>query len=498
MTLRQKTKEALLWGAGFRVIRDVTQFAIMLVLVRLLTPTDYGRYGLLTSVIGFLGLFSARTFLAHIVQVRGDQEVHAQDHFTAGAAIQASLFVGANLLGVVLRFSDSYRPIAGLLHVASLIFLVELPGELDSKLIERGLEFRRLRTLNAAGVVLTAALALSLAVSGAGVYALVVPPLVISIPFAVDLFCRARFRPTWAFARQRYRPALDFGLARLASGVMNGVRDLVQSGLIVRLLSYATLGFYGRAVGLGNVVCSSVTSQFVGNVYPVLTRQEASSPAFRRASGLMLRGVAWIAVPIALVLSLHAAPVVHTLYGGKWDAVVPLLPAAMLENAVRAVAFTLYFVLLGALQHRRCLIQDALMLLLVLGALAVGLPGGPGRYLLLLAAAEAVGGALMLAWLLRDRTLEPRDLVAAFVPPVLAGAIGYAAYRAVAVAAAPGPVLLGAALTGTSFLLAYGLALRVGFPTKLAEMLHFLPGGGTVARMLRMGDRSVTTPDGNA
>lgn len=486
MNLRQKAREALLWGAGFRILRDLTQFGLMLVLVRLLSPEDYGRYGLVTSIIGFAGLLSARTFLAHILQVQRDEEVRAQDHFTAGLMLQGALFLATNLLALGLRLSDTYRPVSSLLHVASLIFLVELPGEFHSKIIERGMDFRRLRLLNIAGIGLSAACALVLAVAGAGVYALVIPPLLLPVPFGIDLFLRSRFRPTLTFDRHRYLPAWRFGLARAASGGMNGTRDLAQSSLLVRFFGYGALGLFGRAVGVGNVACASLAWQFVSYVYPLLSRQEPASPTFRRGGDLLLRGVLWFALPMVVGLGLHASAVVRILYGERWLAVVPLLPAALFENAVRAGAMTCYMILLAANRYRHCLAQDALMLVLALVALAVARAGGAARYLVMLGSAEALGGMLMLTWALRQRLLSAGGLVTAFVPATVGVAAGLLAALGVRAAAPALPEFAAIATTGTAFAALYLLAIRLCFRGQLAELLAYVPGGSAACRLLAL------------
>jgi hypothetical protein len=52
----------LLWGGGFMLLRDVPQFAVMLILVRLLSPADYGTAALAQAVICVVSVVSFTTF----------------------------------------------------------------------------------------------------------------------------------------------------------------------------------------------------------------------------------------------------------------------------------------------------------------------------------------------------------------------------------------------------------------------------------------------------
>ena len=152
-TLAEKAKLSVLWNTGFNLFRDALQFCVMLVLVRLLDPSAYGQFGMASSVIGFISVFAVQNFIAHTIQVRNDEDVHYQDHFTAGAFIQIGLFFVANFIAFILRFIDSYATISPLVHLLSLTFLLEWPCELRRKMLERTLDWKRLRTLHGFGII---------------------------------------------------------------------------------------------------------------------------------------------------------------------------------------------------------------------------------------------------------------------------------------------------------------------------------------------------------
>ena len=48
-SLARKAVAGVLWNTGLNVFRDVVQFGVMLVLVRLLAPEIYGQFGLVIA-----------------------------------------------------------------------------------------------------------------------------------------------------------------------------------------------------------------------------------------------------------------------------------------------------------------------------------------------------------------------------------------------------------------------------------------------------------------
>ncbi len=168
----------------------------MLVLVRLVAPDAYGQFGLVSSMIGFLHVFSFEPFLTYTIQVRRDEEVHYQEHFTAGALFQIGLFVCTHLTAYVLRHIESYATVAPVLHVMSVVWLLDWPSTLRIKMFERALDWRRLRLLHALGLGSAAVCAIGLAWAEAGLYALCLPGLLKRVVFLTDLLVFCRWRPT--------------------------------------------------------------------------------------------------------------------------------------------------------------------------------------------------------------------------------------------------------------------------------------------------------------
>ena len=114
-SLGDRARSAVLWNTGFNLFRQGLQFAVMLVLVRLLDPAAYGQLALTTSIIGFVALLSFNNFLAHSLQPRSDAEVDFQLHFTAGFAFQITAFVVGNLVALIVRAVPAYAETAPLI-----------------------------------------------------------------------------------------------------------------------------------------------------------------------------------------------------------------------------------------------------------------------------------------------------------------------------------------------------------------------------------------------
>lgn len=486
--LSARARSAVVWNTAFNLFRDVLQFLTMLVLVRLLQPESYGEFALTTSVIGFLSILSLNNFIAHVLQVQSSDEIHLQDHFTAGAVIQVALFGLTNLFAAALWWSQKYAQVAPLVHVMSVTFLLEWPCEIRRKMLERELDWRRLRLLHAIGLLGGAGLALVLALAGAGTYALLLPGLLSTLPFIYDLFICIRWRPTWAWSLERYRPAMRFGLSRIGSGVAVSGRTLVESAVLSVALNFAGLGIYSRAYGLAQLFCAKFASQLTYAIYPLLPRIGTGGGDGGRVGDLVLRLIAWGAVPIAVVLGVLAVPIVRVVYGSGWESVAPLLPWAVTLAVLLALSQTANQLLLARQQARLCVASDSLFLVGTVIALAIALPHGAVAYLGALAGVQVALLILLGWWLLLHQAATAAGVRDATVPPMLAAAVAGCVVLLLVPESlvgtrndrSPGQ----AVCWGGIFAVLYVIGLRLTFLRQLEALVRHFPGRAIIGRAL--------------
>ena len=490
MSLAHHAKSAVLWNASFNLLREVLlRVGSIVIFRRLLDPADYGVFDFVNSVVGFLGLFAFNNFVAHTVQVREEKEVHWQAHFTAGGFFQLAMCGVVNLVAFALRWWPQFAEFAPYLHAMSLLFLFDWPCEFRRKMLERAFDWPRLRVLHALALGVAFLVQLNLALAGGHAYALLLPVFVMSLPFAYDLFVRVRWRPDWSWSWKDYQPAWRFGWTRVASGVAFSGRRLVERGVIVAVLGKSQLGILGGALGLAQVICQGFAEQLLAAIYPVLTRVSAESQNLARVNALVLRIVVWVTVPLAVVASALAGPLLLAAYGVKWAETIPLLPPAMLAGVAIAVGQAANNLLLAQNKLRECLIADGLVLVGTVATLWLLLPLGLKNYLFGVAASQFVVLVLMLVWLVRGNLLKWNGVAAAFWPSLLAAALAYLGCEGLVKISGADAARFGVAgVYGMVFALSYLMVLRVGFRKQLVELLAYVPQSKVIRRVLWLGE----------
>jgi O-antigen/teichoic acid export membrane protein len=350
-------------------------------------------------------------------------------------------------------------------------------GGFRYRMLERQLDWQRLKMLQGVGMVCTTLIVVVLALAGAGVTALLAGQSIKYLPAIIDLLVVERWRPTWEFSWRHYRPAFVFGLNRIGSETVLKGRTMVEANWLVLLAGLPMLGFLNRAVSLSQITAGQFSTLVAQSIYPLLTRIEPGSPRFREASWLLLHGTAWVMIPIATLLGILAGPVVGTLFGDNWQESARLLPWTLVTMTVVALGQTAYSLLLASCRQAKCMVYDlarlaGVVIVLALWPLHHSLP----TYLAHLAAVELLLIVGLYGWLIQAQATTPAAVASSLAAPVLGSAVAGLVVRF----GMPEPQSASlwsvpAFLTGCVFGVTYLLLLRVLFPRSLVRLLAVAP-----------------------
>jgi O-antigen/teichoic acid export membrane protein len=371
---RQRLIAGLTWNIVYQAFEVALSFGAMLLLVRIIPPRDYGRAAAVVGILGMLNTFNAHVFYEQAIQLPEGETPDWSQHWTFGFYVQTALSIACHLVAGVCWTIPAYRPVAKLLHLAAFGVWFDVANKLGVVMLRRELNFERLKIVAGCGMFARLAATVALGMAGAGAYAIVFGGNVISsLPFAIDLLFVRGWRPNSGWWRrfdwQRYRDASRFGMQRIATGLVGGVRDGLEAAILPGTLGFASIGLINRAQALYGTTVGRLGIVFADTVYPFLPREKHNKERYASHATLYLQVMSFIAVPGALFIGRHGPLLSRVLYGSKWVAADPLIwPAASI--ALGLVAFGIASeILLAAGSLRVCLTLDFVAAASVLPAL---------------------------------------------------------------------------------------------------------------------------------
>src|SRR4051812_20435380 len=172
---RGRVLRGLAWKGGSNLARQLLRLVVTAVLARLLTPHDYGVAGMVIVFAALVEIFGDLALGAALVQRSKFTDTDRSTAFWVSIAAGATFTVlGVALAGPLAAFygTPQVRP---LFMVMSLSFLITAVGSTQASLLVRDMNFCGLELRLTAGAFVGAAVAILLALRGAGPWALIAP-----------------------------------------------------------------------------------------------------------------------------------------------------------------------------------------------------------------------------------------------------------------------------------------------------------------------------------
>ena len=326
MDLKNQVISGLRWSAGVRILSQSFTWAVTLIVVRLLTPADYGLLAMAMIFVGLLSRFAELGLGPAVVQ-RPEIDTHLlRKAFGLILLIHASLslllFLAAPMISA---FMDEPRLIP-LVRVLSALFLVAAFQVVPEALLQRRLEFRRQSLNDFWSVIVGSIVILAAALAGWGVWALVLGTFTTQLGKSIGLNRIAPF-PHWPdFSLRGTRQLLVFG------GNLTGSLFLwfifMQADVFIagKWLGKEVLGYYAVAMHLASLPNQRLAGIINQIAFPAFSRMQHD---LRQVTSVLLTGLrvlAFVSFPMLWGISSVAPEAVAVVFGPKWtQATFPLL-----------------------------------------------------------------------------------------------------------------------------------------------------------------------------
>jgi O-antigen/teichoic acid export membrane protein len=397
-TLTGKASRALGWSFGSTLLTKLSLFGIGLMLARLLGPHEFGTYAVAYVALLALLQFNELGVSLAIVRWPGEPAEIVPTVATISLLGSAVIYVGCFFAAPAYASSMGAPAATNVVRVLALAVLVDGFTNTPAALLQRGFRQGQRTLADQVNIWLGTSITVALAWSGDGAMSLAIGRLVGGAAGAILLLAFAPESLRFGFNPAKARPLLRFGLPLAGVNILAFAVGSVNQVIVGHLLGPVKLGFYVLALNLASWPIG-MFSQPVRTVgLAMFSRLQHDSAAMRTtflsAAGLLCA----IALPVCLLISGAAAPLVSFVYGTRWvPASQPLVWLALL-SAVQVV-FLLTYDFFAAAARSRFLLKTqvvwiaALVPALIVGSRADGIYGAS-------VAETAVAASCVLPWYL--------------------------------------------------------------------------------------------------
>ena len=335
-----RSARGVAWTVTGSWVGQVLRTAALIVLARLLTPTDYGLVAEVSVLTGFLGTFAALGLSEATLQAPRLTHAQASTLFWLNTAAGAllSLVVAAAAPLVAAFYGEP--ALTGITVALSVSFLLSGLAVQHSALLLRQLRFRAAALRELAVVVVQIAVTLGGALVGWGYWSLVAGSLAGGVALVVAVWLAVPWRPGLPSRGADVRTMISFGGGVSTFRLLDYLATNMDNLVIGRFLGAAPLGLYSRAYNLLTLPLSRIHEPVANVVRPTMAALWTDPVRYRSYYLRALSGLCYLALPLVVVLAVLGRPVVLVMLGSEWEQSAVVFRLLAVVGVLQVVGYT--------------------------------------------------------------------------------------------------------------------------------------------------------------
>ncbi|MFK8016062.1 MAG: lipopolysaccharide biosynthesis protein [Gammaproteobacteria bacterium] len=334
-SLRSQTARGVAWMMLLKLAIRSLSFVSTLILVRLLSPEDFGLVAMAMVFIAIMDVFTWFSFDVVLIQKQTAERVHYDTAWTFNAIFKT--VSGLVLLAIALPAAHYYGEprvsvLIAVLAVAQCISGFENIGIVNfRKNMQFDREFRFMFLCKVAGFAVTVPLAFLLQ----NYWALIAGQVASKVFAVVASYVMDDYRPRFSLAARH--ELFDFSKWLMLGNIFFSIRLHVTELVVGKVSGARDLGLFNVSLELSNTPTTELVAPINRAVFPAYAKVSDNLASLRSGYLSVIAVIALIAMPAGLGIAATAELLVPVALGDQWLAAIPLFTILAVNGVLNAL-----------------------------------------------------------------------------------------------------------------------------------------------------------------
>ncbi|MBQ7270430.1 MAG: lipopolysaccharide biosynthesis protein [Campylobacter sp.] len=321
----QKTKFGILWNAFEKFGVQGLGFVFNVILARILSPNDYGLFALLIVFVSFCHVFVESGFTRALIQKQDRSEIDFSTAFIFNIAVAVVAYI---ILFIASPFIADFYDKPELENLAKVLFLLVILYSLNIVQIAKfqiDVNFKKIALINLVALIISGVVGIALAMSGFGVWALVLQLLLKQCIVIAMSWYYSQWRPRAEFSKVSFDRLFGFGIKLSLVGFIAMILANIYNLFIAKIYDTHQLGLYHQSEVVPTAVFGAVTSAIATATFPLLSALQNDKSELVRIFKRLIKITSLLTIPVMVGLAVISENFILVFLTDKWIAAAPLL-----------------------------------------------------------------------------------------------------------------------------------------------------------------------------
>ncbi|WP_341200553.1 lipopolysaccharide biosynthesis protein [Croceibacter atlanticus] len=334
---KKNTVSGIKWTLLNQIISQTITFVLSLVLMRLITPKEFGLLGMITVFSGFLSVFKDFGFGSSLIQKKNLKNIDVNTIYWTTVAIGALLTTTLILFAPLIANYYNELKLFDLTLALSSVFLLQSFSSVQLSLAKKEMKFKLIFKVNTVSVLIASILSLVLAYLDFGVWALVFQQVIGTLLISIGFYIFSNYKPSFIWSLNILKSHLKFSLPLVGRGSINYWSRNADNFFIGKFMGAELLGIYTRSYAVMMMPVSRISGVLSSVLFPSLSLIQDDLKRINKIFLKVTKTIAFITFPLMLILLLGAKDFVVSLFGENWLKMIPVLQILSIIGAIQSL-----------------------------------------------------------------------------------------------------------------------------------------------------------------
>lgn len=324
--LKKAVVSGTIWKFSERMLAQLVNFIVSIVLARLLMPSDYGIIVLVSVFITIGDKIVISGFATSLIQKKDADNVDFSTvlyfSMTVATILYALIFYMAPWIAAF--YNDFDRDVLiKVLRILGLNFFILSLNSVQHAYVSKTMQFKRYFWSVLGGTLVSAFVGLRMAYADYGVWALVGQNLSLVITDTLILWFTVKWRPIGVFSLSRLKILFSFGYKIFLASIIKTIYNDLRSLLIGKFYSPSDLAFYNRGQTLPQLIDTNVVGTIDSVLFPALSKLQDTPERIKSMLRRSIRVSSFVLMPLLVGIAAVSDSFILILLTEKWLGCVP-------------------------------------------------------------------------------------------------------------------------------------------------------------------------------
>lgn len=340
MSIKSELTKGVFWIALAKYSGIFISLGITAILARHVSPAAFGTMAIASVIMTFLDIFSDMGLGVAIVQFKDLTSKQTRSLFTISVGLAVSL--SAMLFASSSLISSYYKDpvLTDIIRWLCIALFFKALNIIPNGMMLKNKRFRAIAIRTLCFQIISGTVACWMALTGWGIYALLISPIVTAIGIFVYNFLNYPQGMAWPIDMVVVKKVWSYSMYQFFFTIINFFSRNADTLIIGKSLSMKELGYYEKSYRLMQLPLQNITFVITPVLHPILSSLQDDKAQLAAKNTRLTQILSWVSFPLGIILFFSASPIVIIIYGDMWIPAIPVFQILALSVPLQVMTST--------------------------------------------------------------------------------------------------------------------------------------------------------------